>query len=232
MTRPAQRATSSRFQPPSLRWERTAWAAGKVVVAGVDEAGRGAWAGPLVAAAVTLPASPRARALLTRALNQHGVPLRDSKLLTHAQRERGHAVVTALGLPHAVAIVEAAEIDALGLGRANRAALCRAATALNPSPEHVLVDAFRLPELGCDYDAIVHGDALCASIALASIVAKVTRDRIMSTLHVELPHYGFDAHKGYGVRAHANAIARHGVCREHRRSFEPVARALADARPG
>lgn len=194
-------------------------------MAGVDEVGRGAWAGPLVAAAVALPASPRERARLTRELRRLDTAIRDSKLLTAAQRERAYAALTALDVPAAVVTISPDEVDALGLGAANRAALCRAASALQP--DHVLVDAFRLDDLPCGHDAIIHGDALCASIALASIVAKVTRDRIMIALHEEWPAYGFAEHKGYGVRAHAAAITRHGVTPHHRASFAPIARALA-----
>lgn len=209
---------------PGLEWERRAWQAGREVVAGVDEAGRGAWAGPLVAAAVAVPRDARQRARLTRAFNQAHTAARDSKLLSAGQRARVRAVLDALEVPHAVAEVPPGEIDALGLGPANRAAMVRAVAALDPAPDHVLVDAFRLPELGCPHDAIVHGDARCLSIALASIVAKLHRDALMAALAEAHPEYAFHAHKGYGTAAHLAAIERHGICAQHRRSFAPIAR--------
>ena len=229
MTRHQRDVASSRSRLPTLRWERAAWAAGHAVVAGVDEAGRGAWAGPLVAAAVALPESGRERARLTRELNRLDAIVHDSKLLSPDQRERAHAALCALDIPRSVCVIDVREIDQLGLGVANREALRRAAAGLHP--QHVLVDAFRLDDLPCGHEAIVHGDALCVSIALASIVAKVTRDRIMTELHAQLPHYGFAAHKGYGTRAHAAALARPRRQPQHRASFAPI-RALVDDAAG
>ena len=229
MTRQQAAVASLRVPPPTLRWERAAWAAGKLVVAGVDEAGRGAWAGPLVAAAVALPQASHARARLTRELKRVRATIHDSKLLSPAERERAYAALHALDIPSSVAVIEVDELDRLGLGVANIEALRRAAAGLQP--QHVLVDAFQLDDLSCGHEAIVHGDTLCVSIALASIVAKVTRDRLMIELHRQLPNYGFAAHKGYGTRAHAAAIARHGVTAQHRTSFAPIAKALADAAP-
>jgi ribonuclease HII len=230
MTRHRPDVASQRSRPPTLRWERAAWAAGHTVVAGVDEAGRGAWAGPLVAAAVALPESGRERARLTRELNRLDALVHDSKLLSADQRDRAHAALCTLDIPRSICVIDVSEIDQLGLGAANREALRRAAAGLNPG--HVLVDAFRLDDLPCGQQAIVHGDALCVSIALASIVAKVTRDRIMTELHTQLPQYGFAQHKGYGTRAHAAALAQHGVTPQHRSSFAPIARALADDAAG
>ena len=212
---------------PSLRWEQRAWRDGKLIVAGVDEAGRGAWAGPLVAAAVVLPREPQARGRITRAINRAETAVRDSKQLSADQRGRVMDVLTALEVPHAVAVIDVEELDAIGLGRANQLALCRAVDELSPEPEHVLVDAFQLNELRCSHDPIIHGDNLSQTIAMASIVAKLHRDALMADLDCELPAYGFASHKGYGTASHRAAIERNGVCRQHRTSFAPIAELLA-----
>lgn len=212
---------------PSLRWEQLAWRDGKLVVAGVDEAGRGAWAGPLVAAAVILPHDPRARARITRAINRSATAVRDSKQLSADQRQRVLDVLYALGIPHAVSVIDVDELDAIGLGAANRLALCRAVESLSPEPEHVLVDAFRLDALACSHDSIIHGDNLSQTIAMASIVAKLHRDALMVALASHYPQFGFAGHKGYGTAAHRAAIERHGITPQHRRSFAPIADWLA-----
>jgi ribonuclease HII len=211
---------------PSLRWERRAWEAGKLHVAGVDEAGRGAWAGPLVAAAVVVPADPRKRARMTRELNRAEAVVRDSKLLSAGQRGRVMDVLDAMEVPYAIAAIEVEELDAIGLGVANRLAMCRAIEQLTPAPEHVLVDAFRLDALPCTHDPIIHGDNTSQAIAMASIVAKLHRDSLMAALDLVCPEYGFAAHKGYGTAAHRAAIERHGVSCYHRRSFAPIAELL------
>lgn len=212
---------------PTLRWERQAWADGKFLVAGVDEAGRGAWAGPLVAAAVILPRDPRRRALITRAVTRAKTEINDSKRLSAGQRQRVMDVLQSLDVSHAVRVVNVDDLDTVGLGNANRMALCDAVNALSPAPEHVLVDAFRLDALRCTQVPIIRGDSLSQTIALASIVAKLHRDALMAELAAEHPEYGFSVHKGYGTAAHRAAIARHGVCRHHRRSFAPIAELLA-----
>jgi ribonuclease HII len=230
LTERTTRTASPNDERPNTKWERRAWAAGRDIVAGVDEVGRGAWAGPLVAAALVLPRDPQERARITRALNQADAPPRDSKLLTPLQRARALEVVCRLDIPHAIAEVTAVEIDELGLGPANRLALCRAVAGLVPAAEHVLVDAYRLEDLACPHEAIVRGDNRCVSIALASIVAKLHRDGIMQRLDREHPEFGFAWHKGYGTVAHARAIAEHGVSPHHRRSFAPIARWLNGSR--
>jgi ribonuclease HII len=212
---------------PGLQWEQRAWASGKTVIAGVDEAGRGAWAGPLVAAAVVLPRDPVQRAKLTRALGRAETLANDSKLLTAEQRRRAAEVLCDLGVPHAVSSVTVDEIDALGLGPANRLALCRAVATVQPEPDYVLVDAFPLPDLRCTSVPIVHGDTLSVSIALASIVAKFHRDTLMQALDHTYREYGFAVHKGYGTAAHQEALRVHGVSPAHRRSFAPIQRMLA-----
>ncbi|HMM41003.1 MAG TPA: ribonuclease HII [Thermomicrobiales bacterium] len=213
---------------PNLVWERNAWRAGKLVVAGVDEVGRGAWAGPLVAAAVALPAEPTARARLTRTLNRAGALVRDSKQLSADQRRRVVDVIEQVGVPFAIAEIPVDVIDRIGVGRANKRGLRDAAAAIRPAADHVLVDAFEIPDLLCSCDAIVRGDCVSLSIALASIVAKTHRDRIMIELGEQWPEYGFALHKGYGTVLHQRALAAHGPTRHHRASFAPVRRLLTD----
>jgi len=205
---------------PTLDYERACWAGGWIRVAGVDEVGRGALAGPLVAAAVTLPCCTgwdlrRLRAVLG------GV--RDSKLLTPEARVEAMGVILTAADAVAIGMVDADEVDTIGLGVANRIAMERAIDALPGDPHALLLDAFLvshdLPQIG-----LIGGDARCLSIAAASIVAKVTRDRIMTEAHRADPRFGFAEHKGYGTAAHLRALAVHGPGPIHRRSFAPVAR--------
>jgi ribonuclease HII len=182
---------------------------GFVRIAGVDEVGRGCLAGPVMAGAVVLdPARP--------------VPgLRDSKQLTARQRDRLYDLITARALAWAVGEADPAEIDRINIHQASLRAMRRAIDAIAPLPDFVLVDAFRVPGLPLAQRPIVHGDACCASIAAASIVAKVTRDRAMRVLHDGDPRYGFDRHKGYATAEHLAAVAQHGYSSIHRRSFRP-----------
>lgn len=201
-----------------LQFERQAWDQGIVRLAGVDEAGRGPLAGPVVAAAVVIE-----RAFLET--EQHGRlrPIDDSKALTSAQRESAYDLLTRhCPLELGVGIAEVGEIDTLNILRATHLAMARALRALSPLPDLVLVDGLPVPGLPCPSQAIVGGDARSLVIAAASIVAKVTRDRIMLELDREYPAYGFSQHKGYGTRAHMEALLAHGPCPAHRRSFRPV----------
>jgi len=178
-------------------------------VAGCDEVGRGCLAGPVVAGAVVLdPAS-------------HISGLADSKLLSAAERERLHDLITSQALAWSVAAVEPAEIDAMNIHRASLEAMRRAVLALAPLPDAVLVDAFRIPDLHIAQRGVLHGDRRCAAIAAASIVAKVTRDRQMLTQHALDPRYGYDRHKGYATADHRAAVERFGYSPLHRRSFRP-----------
>ncbi|HEY3382093.1 MAG TPA: ribonuclease HII [Vicinamibacterales bacterium] len=182
---------------------------GFVRIAGVDEVGRGCLAGPVMAGAVVLDPD-------------HHIPgLRDSKLLPPAERERLHDEITRHALAWAVASIEPEEIDRLNIHRASLRAMRNAVLALNPLPDFVLVDAFRIPDLMVAQRGIVHGDARCAAIAAASIVAKVVRDRFMCRLHEADPRYGFNRHKGYGTAEHLEALGRCGYSANHRRSFRP-----------
>lgn len=199
-----------------LDYERPLWAAGYRAIAGVDEAGRGAWAGPVVAAAVILPPDPAALATLLGRVD-------DSKRLTPAAREGALALIRAQASAVGVGWMPAGEIDRHGIAAATRAAMMSALAALAAPPDFVLVDYLALPDLACPQRGIPHGDALSLSIAAASVVAKVTRDHWMAAQDAAYPGYGFAAHKGYGVAAHAAALARLGPCPLHRLSFRPVA---------
>ncbi len=183
------------------------------LVAGVDEAGRGPLAGPVVAAAVILD-------------DQNPIAgLADSKVLTAAKREKLYDEIRAKALCFCIAEASVEEIDTVNILQATMLAMSRAVTGLRLKPVRVLVDGNRLPPLDVPGEAIVKGDALVQSISAASILAKVTRDRWCQQLHEQYPQYGFDAHKGYGTAVHLAALREHGACPEHRRSFAPVAQA-------
>lgn len=184
------------------------------LLAGVDEAGRGPLAGPVVAAAVILNEQKPIRGLA------------DSKVLTAARRERLHDEILAKALCCSIAQASVEEIDRLNILHATMLAMRRAVEGLRLRPAKVLVDGNRLPTLDVLAEAVVKGDALVQAISAASIVAKVHRDRLCAQLHAEFPHYGFAGHKGYGTREHLEALQRHGACIHHRRSFSPVAQAL------
>lgn len=191
-------------------------ALGHGCVCGVDEAGRGPWAGPVVAAAVVL--------------DRHHIPagLNDSKKLTEARRALLFDAITA-SAQVGVGIVSAAEIDTLNILQATFRTMERAVSALPLPPRFALIDGNRAPKLSCPCRTVIAGDSLSLSIAAASIIAKVTRDRIMTEMEQLYPGYGFAAHKGYGTAAHSAALARLGPCAEHRRSFKPIAALLASA---
>jgi len=199
---------------PTLAAEAWAWSQGFRRIAGIDEAGRGCLAGPVVAAAVILPADP---AVLERL---GGV--RDSKLLSARQRCEALGDIEAAALGVSVGVASSWEIDAHGIVAATRRAMARAARALSPTPDFLLIDYLRLPEVACPQQAIVKGDRVCLSIAAASIVAKVVRDEWMGMLEEAWPGYGFDLHKGYPTAAHQEALASKGPCPIHRRTFAPV----------
>jgi len=198
---------------PTFDHERTLWKQGLQLVAGVDEVGRGPLAGPVVAAAVILP--PRARFGWL-------ADVRDSKLLPAPKREALAEKIRARALAVGVGVVPPERIDALGIAPASRLAMAEALAALTPVPEYALIDAFNLPEIDIPHHGIIDGDALCLSIAAASIVAKVHRDHIMTIYDALYPSYGFLHHKGYSTAEHLKALVKHGPCPIHRRSFAPV----------
>lgn len=194
-------------------YERSLRRAGFDLVAGVDEAGRGACAGPLVSAAVILKPSTKIEGLA------------DSKLLTARQRERIYAEVVARALAWTVVAVEPGECDALGMHWANLAALRRAALRLSAAPDFVLTDGFAVDGLGVPSLAVWKGDQVAACVAAASVVAKVTRDRMMAEAHETYPVYAFDVHKGYCTSLHQSRLDEHGPSPIHRWCFDNVRRA-------
>jgi ribonuclease HII len=184
---------------------------GHLRVAGVDEVGRGPLAGPVVAAAVIFPPGKRISGLA------------DSKVLTARQREELYAKIVSRAAAVGVGMVSVAEIDQLNIGEASREAMRRALADLGCRPDMLLVDGPPLTKVDLRQEAVQGGDARCACVAAASIIAKVTRDRLMIELDRQYPGYGFGRHKGYGSREHLNALARLGPSPEHRRTFAPVA---------
>lgn len=198
-----------------LRYEKKAYQNGAKIVAGIDEAGRGPLAGPVVAAAAILPQVFRHKTL------------NDSKQLSEQQREEIYAELTANpDICWAVGISEVDIIDQYNILRATWRAMQVALNGLTIKPDHVLVDGLRVPLIGVRQTAIVKGDCKSFSIAAASVIAKVTRDRMMLQLHEQFPQYNFAQHKGYGTAEHLAALELHGPSPVHRRSFAPVRHAL------
>jgi len=213
---PLPRGVTVRRDAGLYGYERALSRAGLTPVAGVDEAGRGACAGPLVVAAAVLPDGARGR-----------VPgLADSKLLSPAARERVYAAVVRRALAWSVVVVPAAEVDHLGLHLCNVAGMRRALARLTACPAYVLTDGFPVAGLGVPGLAVWKGDRVAACIAAASVIAKVTRDRLMCELHEHHPGYDFAEHKGYVTPGHQAALGALGPCVEHRFSYVNVARAV------
>ena len=201
-----------------FEFERALWQKKLTRVAGVDEAGRGPLAGPVVAAAAVLPAR----------WDEAGLPrelegLNDSKQLTEIQREKFFAfLVNCDEVNFGIAEMDAARIDAVNILEATHLAMNAALAKLFPPPEHALVDGLRVKSLRVPQTAIVKGDGLSYSIAAASVLAKVTRDRLMREFDRQFPDYGFAGHKGYGTAEHLAAIEKFGACAIHRKSFSPL----------
>lgn len=196
-------------KPPSFRHERRALKNGASCVAGIDEAGRGPLAGPVVAAAVILDPKRLPKGV------------RDSKQLPPERREELYAIIierAEIGL----GVVEVDEIDRINILNATFLAMVKAIDGLRRAPALALIDGHIAPKLSCAAQCIVDGDAKSLSVAAASIIAKVTRDRIMTALDSLFPNYGFASHKGYSTPEHYDALRRYGPCRHHRRSFAPV----------
>jgi ribonuclease HII len=204
---------------PTFEEEARLWAAGYRFVAGVDEAGRGALAGPVVAAAVIAPPASSCEGVWAE--------VRDSKLLTPAVRARLVDAIQDAALAWGVGIVHAATIDEIGIAAATRAAMVEALAALCVQPDHLLIDWVRLPQVALPQICVPKADQRIASVAAASILAKVTRDRLLEAMGEAYPLYSFASHKGYGTAHHLAMIESHGPCAEHRHSFAPIA-----TRPG
>lgn len=202
------------MKKPTLRHERLLWKQGIERVAGIDEAGRGPLAGPVVAAAVILPVRFR-----------HG-RLHDSKRLSPELRDEIYTELTArLDICWAVSVADVEEIDRINILRASHQAMRRAVAALGIAAQHALIDGLPVRPFPIEHTALVGGDGRSASIAAASVIAKVTRDRIMLEMETRHPEYGFARHKGYGTALHLARLKEHGPCPLHRRTFLPVAEA-------
>jgi len=198
--------------PPTApyRYEAQAWRAGIARIAGLDEAGRGPLAGPVVAAAVILAPDRRVRKLC------------DSKLLTPERREALFHAITTHAVGVGVGIIDHTTIDRVNILQATRLAMLEALRQLAVAPDLVITDFVKLPGLTCPQRNLVNGDARCATVAAASIIAKVTRDRLMVEADQQFPEYGFARHKGYATVQHLAALDRHGPCPLHRRTFAGV----------
>ncbi len=195
---------------PTWRIENKLYRRGYKSIAGLDEAGRGAWAGPVVAAAVVLPARLK-------------VPgLRDSKLLRPAKRDKLHIYINKNALSVGVGIVGEGVIDKLGIIAATRQAFLEALKNLSVDVEYLLVDGVPIFDYKLPVDFLIKGDNRVMSIAAASVMAKVTRDNILRDYHSKYPEYGFDAHKGYGTKMHRKTLRKHGVSDIHRKSYRPI----------
>jgi ribonuclease HII len=203
---------------PTEEFERAARLCGYRRIAGIDEAGRGPLAGPVVAAAVVLPVRCRLSGI------------DDSKQLSEGERARLYAAILEHAVGMGIGSADVGEIDRLNILEATKLAMRRAIDQLAPPPDYLLIDAVTLPGIGIPERPIIKGDSLSLSIAAASIIAKVTRDRLMAEYHDMFPEYDFLSHKGYGTREHLQRLARHGPCSIHRRTFTPVHEAILAAK--
>ena len=193
-----------------LRYEKNLWCKGKDFIAGIDEVGRGPLAGPVVSAAVILPKG------------YYNKKIKDSKQLTPLQREKLFSDIIDNALTFAIGCVDAQVIDRINILRATYESMYRAIDKLKFLPDHILVDGFEIPGLPIPQTGIKKGDCLCLSIAAASIIAKVFRDRIMELYDIEFPAYKFSKNKGYGTKYHIETLLKIGPCKIHRKSFSPL----------
>ncbi len=200
-----------------LLYERACWGKGLTLVGGVDEAGRGPLAGPVVVGAVVLPEG-----------DWHWTGLNDSKQVSAAKRNCLYEQIRREARAFSITVVSAEEIDAINIYQAAKVGMERAVQALSVAPQVVLADAMPLSLPGIESISLIKGDSLSASIAAASILAKVTRDRMMDEYDALYPEYGFAAHKGYGTKQHLTALRQYGPCPIHRKTFAPVKEILAD----
>lgn len=203
---------------PTLDRELQLIQSGHALIAGIDEAGRGAWAGPVVAAAVIL------NLLEASSLRE----VNDSKQLSPRQRDRLYQIIVDQCLTYGIGQGSVAEIDELGILPATRLAMQRAAAALSPQPDALIIDAVRLPQVNKPQTVFNFADSISVSVAAASILAKVTRDRLLIDLDAQYPAYQFTRHKGYGTQIHRAALQSVGPCAIHRRSFKPISALLTD----
>lgn len=199
---------------PTLDRENSLWQRGRMAVAGIDEAGRGALAGPVVAAAVIVPTGAMLAGLWTQ--------VRDSKELTPGVRERLAQEIVESALAWGIGSIPAAVIDEIGIAAATRQAMVDAVHSMGIRPDYLLIDWVKLPMLNIHQESFAKADQLSVSVAAASILAKEHRDRLMVELDAIHSMYGFAGHKGYGTQAHRNAIEQHGPCPDHRHSFSPI----------
>ncbi len=202
------------YRKPTFKEEKTLRTRGYRYIAGIDEVGRGALMGPVVAAAVILPDSFKA---------PWKSRVRDSKQLTPETREYLFDFIREIAVSVGTGESSNEVIDTIGIAKATKLAMMAAVNQLRPNPDYLLIDYVHLEETVLPQKGIIHGDALCFSIACASIIAKVTRDRQVTEMDKDFPGYGFAKHKGYGTEGHLKCLREKGPCRLHRRSFSPVA---------
>jgi ribonuclease HII len=210
-------ALMSARSAPTLHQESRLWRDGFRHVAGIDEVGRGALAGPVVAAAVMLPPGTQLAGVWTA--------VRDSKLLTPAQRQALVPQIQASALAWGIGSAAPTLIDQQGIAAATRVAMQQASAALDPTPDYLVIDWVKLPGVKIAQTSLIKADRDIVSVAAASILAKVYRDELMIALHTTYPMYHFHQHKGYGAATHLAALAEYGPCAEHRYSFAPIAQA-------
>ncbi|MEZ4728092.1 MAG: ribonuclease HII [Caldilineaceae bacterium] len=200
---------------PTLQQEERLWQRGYHSIAGVDEAGRGALAGPVVAAAVILPPHSTWEGIWSQ--------VADSKLLTPKVRAELAQEIQCTSRAWGVGAVSALAIDQIGIAAATRQAMAQAVAALAPQPDYLLIDWVKLPTVNVRQESFTKADRHIVSVAAASILAKVHRDQLLTALEQSYPHYGFARHKGYGTAAHLAALTQYGPCAEHRHTFAPIA---------
>ena len=193
-------------------YEEALYDQGNQVICGVDEAGRGPLAGPVVVAACILPPFLRIEGI------------NDSKQLTAKKREELFKIIVKNAVAYQIVFVSEADVDLLNIYQATKKGMLEVIRGLEVTPDHVLIDAMPLGELKIPHTSIIHGDARCASVAAASILAKVTRDEFMEKMDVKYPNYGFKKNKGYGTKAHMEALEKYGPCPIHRKTYAPVSK--------
>ncbi len=193
-------------------YEEALYDQGNQLICGVDEAGRGPLAGPVVVAACILPPFLRIEGI------------NDSKQLTAKKREELFKIIVKNAVAYQIVFVSEADVDLLNIYQATKKGMLEVIRGLEVTPDHVLIDAMPLGELKIPHTSIIHGDARCASVAAASILAKVTRDEFMEKMDVKYPNYGFKKNKGYGTKAHMEALEKYGPCPIHRKTYAPVSK--------